>query len=57
MNTYKVSAKVANIYNNGFDEVNTTYKAKNKEKALQGFIDYLKYNRNIISFSNIKIEG
>ena len=57
MNTYKVSAKVANIYNNGFDEVNTTYKAQNKEKALQGFIDYLKYNRNIISFSNIKIEG
>lgn len=57
MNTYTVSAKVVNIYNNGFNEINTTYKAQNKQKALQGFTDYLKSNRNIVSFSNIKIKG
>ena len=57
MKTFQVSAEVINIYNNGENVINTTYKAKNKQKALQGFIEYLKSNHNLISFSNIKIKG
>ncbi|AGH31918.1 hypothetical protein VPIG_00060 [Vibrio phage PWH3a-P1] len=57
MKTFQVSAEVVNIYGNGEDVINTTYKAENKEKALQGFIDYLKSNRNLKTFSNVQIKG
>ncbi len=57
MKTFQVSAEVVNIYGNGENMINTTYRAENKEKALQGFIDYLKSNHNLISFSNVKIKG
>lgn len=57
MKTFQVSAEVVNIYNNGENVINTIYKAENKEKALQGFIDYLKSNPNLISFSNVQIKG
>lgn len=56
MNTFQVSAKVTNIYGNGEDMIATTYKAENKEKALQGFMEYLKSNRNLISYSDVKIK-
>lgn len=57
MKTFQVSAEVVNIYGNGENMISTTYRAENKEKALQGFIDYLKYNRNLISYSNVQIKG
>ena len=57
MKVFQVSAEVVNIYGNGENVVNTTYKAENKEKALQGFIDYLESNRNLISYSNVQIKG
>lgn len=57
MKTFQVSAEVVNIYGNGENVINTTYKAENKEKALQGFIDYLKSNRNLKTFSNVQIKG
>lgn len=57
MKTYQVSAEVVNLYGNGENVINTTYKAENKEKALQGFIDYLESNRNIVSYSNVQIKG
>lgn len=57
MKTFKVSADVVNIYGNGLDKVDTTYRAENKEKALQGFTDYLKSNRNLKTFSNVQIKG
>ncbi|AUR92212.1 hypothetical protein NVP1170O_099 [Vibrio phage 1.170.O._10N.261.52.C3] len=57
MKTFKVSAQVVNIYGNGQNVINTTYKAESKEKALQGFINYLESNSNLKTFSNIKIEG
>lgn len=56
MKTFQVSAEVENIYGNGEDVINMTYKAENKEKALQGFIDYLESNRNLISYSNVQIK-
>lgn len=55
MKTFKVYAEVINIYNNGENVIDTTYKAENKEKALQGFTDYLQSNRSLISFSNVKV--
>ncbi|ALM62026.1 hypothetical protein AXI64_gp034 [Vibrio phage qdvp001] len=57
MKVFQVSAEVVNIYGNGENVINTTYKAENKEKALQGFIDYLESNRNLISYSNVQIKG
>uniref|UniRef100_A0AB39AJH3 Uncharacterized protein n=1 Tax=Vibrio phage P018-4 TaxID=3229728 RepID=A0AB39AJH3_9CAUD len=57
MKTFQVSAEVVNIYGNGENVINTTYKAENKEKALQGFIDYLESNSNLISYSNVQIKG
>lgn len=57
MKTDQVSAEVVNLYGNGENVINTTYKAENKEKALQGFIDYLESNRNIVSYSNVQIKG
>ena len=57
MKTFQVSAEVVNIYGNGENVINTTYKAENKEKALQGFIDYLESNRNLKTFSNVQIRG
>ena len=55
MKTFKVSAEVVNIYGNGENTVRTTYKAESKEKALQGFIEYLESNRNLKRFSNVTI--
>lgn len=57
MKTFQVSANVVNIYGNGENVINTTYKAETKEKALQGFIDYLKSNRNLKTFANVQIKG
>lgn len=57
MKTFQVSAEVVNIYGNGENVINTTYKAETKEKALQGFTDYLKSNRNLKTFSNVQIKG
>lgn len=57
METFRVSADVVNIYGNGQNKIETTYKAENKEKALQGFVTYLKSNRNLKTFSNIIIQG
>lgn len=57
MRAFKVSAEVVNIYDNGQNTIETTYKAGNKEKALQGFTAYLKANSNLKSFSNIQIKG
>lgn len=57
MKTFKVSAKVVNIYGNGEDLIQTTYTAISKQKALQGFTEYLTSNKNVVSFSNIKILG
>lgn len=57
MKIFQVSAEVVNIYGNGENVINTTYKAETKEKALQGFIDYLKSNRNLKTFSNVQIKG
>lgn len=57
MKVFQVSAEVVNIYGNGENVINTIYKAENKEKALQGFIDYLESNRNLISYSNVQIKG
>lgn len=56
MKTFQVFAEVINIYGNGENTIITTYKAENKEKALQGFIDYLNSNRNLISYSNVQIK-
>lgn len=57
MKIFQVSAEVVNIYGNGENVINTTYKAETKEKALQGFTAYLKSNSNLKSFSNIQIKG
>ena len=57
MKTFKVSAEVVNIYGNDQNKIETTYRAENKEKALQGFTDYLKSNRNLKTFYNIVIQG
>lgn len=57
MKTFQVSADVVNIYGNSENVINTTYRAQTKEKALQGFIDYLKSNRNLKTFSNVQIKG
>lgn len=57
MKTFEVSANVVNIYGNGINRVETTYRSENKEKALQGFTDYLKSNRNLKTFSNVQIKG
>ena len=57
LRAFKVSANVVNIYGNGENVINTEYRAENKEKALQGFIDYLKSNRNLKTFSNVQIKG
>lgn len=57
MKVFQVSAEVVNIYGNGENVINTVYKAENKEKALQGFIDYLESNRNLKTFSNVQIKG
>lgn len=56
MREFRVSADVKNIYNNNENTISTLYRANNKKKALQGFIDYLKSNKNLISFSNIQIK-
>ena len=57
LKTFKVSAKVVNIYGNNENVINTEYRAENKEKALQGFIAYLESNRNLKTFSNVQIKG
>lgn len=57
MKTFKVSAVVANIYDNGENVIETTYRAKTKEKALQGFLNYLSSNRNLKTYSNVQIKG
>lgn len=56
MKTFKVYADVENIYNNGQNVIDTTYRAESEEKALQGFIDYLKSNRNLKTFSNVQVK-
>lgn len=55
MKTFKASAEVVNIYGNSENLIDTIYKAESKEKALQGFTDYLKSNRNLIYFNNVKV--
>lgn len=55
METFKVYAEVVNIYSNGENVINTMYKAESHKEALQGFTDYLESNRNLISFSNVKV--
>lgn len=57
MKTFQVSAEVVNIYGNSENVINTTYTEESKEKALQGFIDYLEYNKNLVSYSNVQIKG
>ncbi len=55
MENFKASADVVNIYGNNQNRIETIYKAENKEKALQGFTNYLESNRNLKTFSNIII--
>lgn len=55
MKTFICSAEVVNIYNNGENFLQRVYKASNLQQAQTGFIQYLKSNRNLNTFSNITV--
>lgn len=63
LKVYVCSAKVKSINpssaitdHNGFQFLNKEYRAESKEKALQGFTQYLQDNKNFTTFKDVIVK-